>query len=75
MEWRGPLVQASLESLLNLEPDLWGKLSNGFHSPNERSPNLRSSDRLVAGLCALLVRPARLIQSSFPSRTHSLIEL
>ena len=27
----------------------------------QRSPNLRTSDRLVAGLCALLIRPARLI--------------
>lgn len=26
----------------------------------QRSPNLRASDRLVAGLCALLLRPARL---------------
>ena len=25
----------------------------------QRSPNLRTSDRLVAGLCALLIRPAR----------------
>jgi putative transposase len=24
----------------------------------QRSPNLRTSDRLVAGLCALLIRPA-----------------
>ena len=30
----------------------------------QRSPNLRSSDRLVAGLCALLIRPARLIRSA-----------
>ena len=30
----------------------------------ERSPNLRTSDRLVAGLCALLIRPARLIRSA-----------
>ena len=27
----------------------------------QRSPNLRSSDRLIAGLCALLIRPSRLI--------------
>ena len=26
-----------------------------------RSPNLRTLDRLVAGLCALLIRPTRLI--------------
>jgi transposase InsO family protein len=29
-----------------------------------RSPNLRTSDRLVVGLCALLIRPARLIHSA-----------
>ena len=30
----------------------------------QRSPNLRTSDRLVAGLCALLIRPARLSRLS-----------
>ena len=29
-----------------------------------RSPNLRVSDRVVAGLCALLMRPGRLIRSA-----------
>jgi hypothetical protein len=28
----------------------------------KRSPNLRVSDRVVAGVCALLVRPRRLIR-------------
>ena len=28
----------------------------------QRAPNLLTSDRLVAGLCALLIRPARLIR-------------
>jgi putative transposase len=28
----------------------------------QRAPNLRSSDRLVGGLCAFLIRPARLIR-------------
>ncbi|MBP1599256.1 MAG: hypothetical protein H6Q05_4633 [Acidobacteria bacterium] len=32
----------------------------------QRSPNLRTSDRLVAGLCALLIRPARLIRYDSP---------
>src|SRR5260370_13794127 len=39
----------------------------------QRSPNLRTSDRLVAGLCALLIRPARLIRSAIvlrPSTPH-----
>ncbi len=30
----------------------------------QRPPNLRTSDRLVAGLCALLIRPGRLIRSA-----------
>ena len=33
-----------------------------LHRLRQRSPNLRTSDRLVAGLCALLIRPARLIR-------------
>ena len=36
-----------------------------------RSPNLRTSDRLVAGLCALLIRPARLIGSAELSASTS----
>jgi hypothetical protein len=35
----------------------------------QRAPNLRNSDRLVAGLCALLIRPARLIRSALEGRT------
>ena len=30
----------------------------------QRSPNLRTSVRFVAGLCTLLIRPARLIRSA-----------
>ncbi len=30
----------------------------------QRAPNLRTADRLVAGLCALLIPPARLIRSA-----------
>ena len=35
-----------------------------LHRLRQRSPNLRTSDRLVAGLCALFIRPARLIRSA-----------
>src|SRR5438552_17553702 len=38
----------------------------------QRSPNLRTSDRLVAGLCALLIRPARLIRSAIVLRPSTL---
>ena len=30
----------------------------------KRSPNLRVTDRIVVGLCGLLIRPARLIRSA-----------
>src|SRR6478735_8037884 len=40
-----------------------------------RSPNLRSSDRLVAGLCALLIRPARLIRSAIILKPSTLLSL
>ncbi len=30
----------------------------------ERAPNLRPSDRLIAGLCASLIRPARLVRTA-----------
>jgi len=43
-----------------------------LNRPRQRSPNLRASDRLVAGLCALLLRPARL---SFPRALGEQIDL
>ena len=39
----------------------------------KRSPNLRFADRMVAGLCALVMRPGRLIRSAIvlkPSTLH-----
>ena len=41
----------------------------------QRSPNLRSSDRLVAGLCALLIRPTRLIRSAIVLKPSTLLNL
>jgi putative transposase len=41
----------------------------------QRSPNLRSSDRLVAGLCALLIHPARLIRSAIVLKPSTLLNL
>ncbi|MDZ7768145.1 MAG: hypothetical protein U5K38_03215 [Woeseiaceae bacterium] len=32
--------------------------------PRQRAPDLRPIDRIVAGLCASLVRPARLLRSA-----------
>ena len=41
----------------------------------ERSPNLRFSDRMVAGLCALLIRPRRLIRSAIVLKPSTLLSL
>lgn len=39
----------------------------------QRSPNLRISDRIVAGLCALLLRPGRLIRSAIVLKPSTLM--
>src|SRR6476659_6037660 len=41
----------------------------------QRSPNLHASDRLVAGLCALLIRPTRLIRSAIVLKPSTLLSL
>ena len=41
----------------------------------QRAPNLCLSDRIVAGLCALLIRPARLIRSVIVLRPSTLLSL
>jgi putative transposase len=41
----------------------------------QRSPHLLTSDRLVAGLCVLLIRPARLIRSAIVMRPSTLLSL
>ena len=40
-----------------------------------RSPNLRFSDRMVVGLCALLMRPRRLIRSAIVYKASTLLSL
>ena len=40
-----------------------------------RSPNLLTSDRLVAGFCTLLIRPARLIHSAIVLKPSTLLSL
>ena len=39
-----------------------------------RSPNLRASDRIVAGVCALLMRPARVIRSAVVLRPSTILD-
>ena len=41
----------------------------------KRSPNLRPFDRIVAGLCALLMQPARLIRSAIVLKPSTLLNL
>src|SRR5437667_1508963 len=40
-----------------------------------RSPNLRPADRVVAGLCAVLMRPGRLIRSAIVFKPSTLVGL
>jgi transposase InsO family protein len=40
-----------------------------------RSPSLRLSDRVVAGVCALLIRPVRLIRSAIVLKPSTLLSL
>jgi hypothetical protein len=41
----------------------------------KRAPNLRPSDRAVAALCALFMRPGRLIRAAIVLRTSTLLNL
>ena len=41
----------------------------------KRSPNLRAADRVVAGLCALCMRPGRLIRSAIVLKPSTLLRL
>src|SRR6266850_1282929 len=41
----------------------------------KRAPHLRVSDRIVAGLCALLMRPARIIRSAITVKPSTLLNL
>ena len=41
----------------------------------KRSPNLRPSDRMVAGLCAVIIRPGRLIRSAIVFKPSTLLSL
>jgi putative transposase len=41
----------------------------------KRSPNLRSADRVVAGLCAFWIRPSRLVRSAIVFRPSTLLNL
>ncbi len=40
----------------------------------QRAPNLRASDRILAGVCALFMRPARVIRSAIVLRPSTILE-
>jgi hypothetical protein len=40
----------------------------------QRAPNLRASDRIVAGVCALFMRPARVIRSAIVIRPSTVLD-
>ncbi len=46
-----------------------------LHRSRKRSPNLRPADRVVAGLCALFMRPGRLIRSAIVVKPSTLLSL
>ena len=39
-----------------------------------RAPNLRASDRIVAGVCALFMRPARVFRSAVVLRPSTILD-
>ena len=41
----------------------------------KRSPNLRLADRIVAGVCALFIRPSRLVRSAIVLKPSTLLRL
>jgi hypothetical protein len=41
----------------------------------KRAPNLRSADRVVAGLCAVFIRPGRLVRSAIVLKSTTLLNL
>ena len=41
----------------------------------KRSPNLRAADRVIAGLCTLFMRPARVLRSAIALKPSTLLHL
>ena len=40
----------------------------------QRAPNLRASDRVLAGVCALFMRPARVLRSAVVLRPSTILD-
>src|SRR5215469_16604625 len=41
----------------------------------KRAPNLRATDRIIAGLCTLFMRPARVLRSAIVLKSSTLLHL
>jgi hypothetical protein len=41
----------------------------------KRAPNLRAADRVIAGLCTLFMRPARVLRSAIALKPSTLLHL
>ena len=41
----------------------------------KRAPNLRTADRIIAGLCTLFIRPARVLRSAIVLKASTLLHL
>ena len=41
----------------------------------KRAPNLRATDRIIAGVCALFMRPARVVRSAIVLKPSTLLHL
>ena len=44
-----------------------------LHRGRKRAPNLRAADRILAGLCTLFMRPARVLRSAIVLKTSTLL--
>jgi hypothetical protein len=46
-----------------------------LHRGRKRAPNLRATDRIIAGLCTLFLRPARVLRSAIVLKPSTLQHL
>ncbi|MDH3317712.1 MAG: helix-turn-helix domain-containing protein, partial [Gammaproteobacteria bacterium] len=44
-----------------------------INRPRRRGPNLRTMDRIIAGLCAVLIRPKRIVRSAIVLRPSTIL--
>jgi putative transposase len=52
-------------------PQTYAVLNRG----RKRAPNLRAADRIIAGLCTLVMRPARVLRSAIVLKAATLLHL